>query len=311
LLNGKVLVAGGSGALSYLSSAELYDPTTGGWTNTGSMNIARENHTALLLPNGQVLVAGGFGSSGSSGFISSSEVFDPVTGRWTPAGVLVTAREYHTTSLLPNGKILAAAGEDSSFGPIASAELYDVGLGFSSSWQPALTSIPSAVSLGNDLAISGSRFRGIAGGSCGNTQDSPGDSPSLQLRSLQTDEIIFVSPTTWTSNSFTSMPISGLPLGHVLATVYVNGIPSTSSVIQLEAAPFVVRGTRLVNGNFQLSLTYATGTSFTAVMSSNITTALSNWTVLGSVTEVSSGQYQFTDTQAPTQPRRFYRVRSP
>ncbi|HVM48178.1 MAG TPA: kelch repeat-containing protein, partial [Candidatus Acidoferrum sp.] len=275
------------------------------------MNVARENHTAILLPNGQVLVTGGFGSSGSSGFIGSSEVYDPVTGRWTLAGILVTAREYHTTSLLPNGKILAAAGEDSSFGPIASAELYDIGLGFSSSWQPALTLVPPSVSLGAELAMAGSLFRGISGGSCGNSQDSPGDAPALQLRSLQTDQIIIVPPAAWTSNSFTSMPVSGLPVGHVLATVYVNGIPSASAVVQVQAATIVVYGTRLGNGDFQLSLTYATGTSFSALMSSNVTTALSNWTVLGSVTETLPGQYQFTDTQAATQPRRFYRIRSP
>jgi hypothetical protein len=311
LPNGKVLVAGGYGTLTYLASAELYDPSSGSWTSTGSMNTARENHTAILLPNGKVLVAGGFGSSGSSGFLGNSEVYDPVTGRWTSAGVLVTAREYHTTSLLPNGKILAAGGEDSSFGPIASAEVYDLGLGFSSSWQPTLTSVPSAVSLGSDLAITGSKFRGISGGSCGNAQDSPGDSPAVQLRSLQTDQMIFLTPTSWTSNTFTSTAISGLPVGHVLATVYVNGIPSSSAIIRLDSAAILVQGTRLANGNFQLRLTYSTGTSFTAVMSSNITTALSNWTVLGSVPEVSTGQYQFTDTQASSQPRRFYRVRSP
>jgi hypothetical protein len=311
LPNGKVLVAGGVGASSYLASSELYDPATGLWTATANMNTARQNHTAILLPNGKVLVAGGFGSAGSSGFQGSSEVYDPVTARWTSAGVLVTARDQHTTSLLPNGKILAAGGRDSSFGPITDAELYDVGLGFSSSWQPTLTSVPSAVGLGSALTLTGSKFRGISGGSNGTAQDSPGDSPAVQLRSLQTDQMLFLSASAWTSNSFTSAPISGLPVGHVLATVYVNGIPSVSGIIRLDAAAMLVKGTRLANGNFQLNLTYPAGASFTAVTSSNITTALSNWTVLGSFTESPQGQYQFADTQASNQPRRFYRVRSP
>ena len=304
-------MAGGLGASSYLASAELYDPATGSWTNTGSMNTARQNHTAILLPNGKVMVAGGFGSSGSTGFQGTSEVYDPVTQRWTPAGVLATAREFHTASLLPNGRILVAGGEDSSFGPITGAELYDVGLGFSSSWQPVLSSVPAAVEQGGALVISGSRFRGISGGSCGNAQDSPGDSPSVQLRSLQTDRMIFFPPSTWSSNSFTSIPINGLPIGHALVTVYVNGIPSTSGIIRIEAAAIRLQGIRLPNGAFEISFAGSPGAPFTALASSNVTTALSNWTVLGSVTELSPGQFQFTDAQAPTQPQRFYRVRSP
>ena len=107
--------------------------------------------------------------------------------------MLVTARDYHTMTLLPNGQILATAGgEDSRFGPIASAEIYNVGLGFNSSWQPQLTA-PTSVSLNSALTLSGTRFRGISGGSyCGNAQDSSADYPVLQLRSLQTDQIIFV-----------------------------------------------------------------------------------------------------------------------
>src|SRR5262249_12374405 len=57
--NGKVLVAGGINFSNTLSSAELYDPATGLWTATGSMTTVRVGHTATLLPNGKVLVAGG------------------------------------------------------------------------------------------------------------------------------------------------------------------------------------------------------------------------------------------------------------
>ena len=59
LPNGKVLVAGGDNGSGYLASAELYDPASGTWTATGSLNTARYCHTATLLPNGKVLVAGG------------------------------------------------------------------------------------------------------------------------------------------------------------------------------------------------------------------------------------------------------------
>jgi len=63
LANGKVLVAGGNFGNGTVTSAELYDPATGTWTFTGSLNTAREEHTATLLPGGKVLVAAGRGSN--------------------------------------------------------------------------------------------------------------------------------------------------------------------------------------------------------------------------------------------------------
>src|SRR4029453_15561102 len=59
LPNGMVLVGAGTGVSGPLASAELYNPVNGSWTATGSLNTARQEHTATLLPNGMVLVAGG------------------------------------------------------------------------------------------------------------------------------------------------------------------------------------------------------------------------------------------------------------
>ncbi len=68
---------------------------------------------------------------------------------------------------------------------------------------------------------------------------------------------------------------------------------------------------RLGNGAFQFSFTNTPGATFTAWASTNVALPLSNWTSLGYVTEISSGQYQFTDLQATTNARRYYRVSSP
>ena len=65
-------------------------------------------HTATLLPNGKVLVAGGCGIGSHS--LSSAELYDPATGSWSGTGSLGTARSEHTATLLPNGKVLVAGG---------------------------------------------------------------------------------------------------------------------------------------------------------------------------------------------------------
>ena len=125
LPSGSVLVVGGSGNTGLLTSAELYNPTTGQWTATGDLTVARTGHTATLLPNGSVLVAGG---SGIAGLLTSAELYNPTTGQWTVTGDLTLARTGHTATMLPtplpNGTVLVAGGHGSS-GLLMSAELYN------------------------------------------------------------------------------------------------------------------------------------------------------------------------------------------
>jgi len=95
----------------------LNTPASGNWTATGSMAQGRTQHTATLLPNGKVLVAGGvYGGA-------SAELYDPTNGTWTDTGSLAQTRFDHTATLLSNGMVLVAGGFGS--GALASAELYD------------------------------------------------------------------------------------------------------------------------------------------------------------------------------------------
>lgn len=100
------------------------------WESTGSLNISREDHTATLLTNGEVLVAGGFGASAVQ---ATAELYDPATGNWSFTGSLNTHRFSHTATLLPDGTVLVAGGDDLS-GGVAPAELYDPASG---SWRSA------------------------------------------------------------------------------------------------------------------------------------------------------------------------------
>lgn len=120
LPSGKVLVAGGL----LLSSAELYNPSTGTWTLTGSMNVRRADFSATLLQNGLVLVAGGFDTTWHE--VSSAELYNPTTGNWSLTGSMNTARANHEATLLDDGRVLVTGGSiayQSSVTP--TAEIFD------------------------------------------------------------------------------------------------------------------------------------------------------------------------------------------
>ena len=135
LLNdGKVLVAGGTwnyipnSSRYALTSSELFNPTTSTWAVTGSRVPVRYAHTATLLDDGTVLVAGGHDYAGT---LNSSMIYTPGTGAWavtqtagnTPT-TMKNARRNYTATKLVSGKVLAAGGVGTG-GILATSELYD------------------------------------------------------------------------------------------------------------------------------------------------------------------------------------------
>lgn len=122
--DGKVLVVGGVDDdffVTSTSSAEIYDPATGSWSPTGALEVGRAEHSSVLLPDGRVLVSGGFVSVNppGGGYMEFStartlEAYDPHSGAWTPAGNLAVARFGHTATLLPDGATLIAGGNRST-----------------------------------------------------------------------------------------------------------------------------------------------------------------------------------------------------
>jgi N-acetylneuraminic acid mutarotase len=136
LANGNVLVAGGTNdrndslCIGGIASAELYS-AAGSFAATGALTAARYLHSATLLQNGKVLVAGGFGDTSNCPFAdvqaqNSAELYDPVAGSFKRTGDMTAIRGGHTATLLTNGKVLVAGGDQPGGGrDVANAELYD------------------------------------------------------------------------------------------------------------------------------------------------------------------------------------------
>src|SRR5207302_11180795 len=104
----------GSGAVNRV---ELYDPAAGVFASNGSMSTRREDHSATLLPDGTVLVAGGAGQSGAMRPpLAGAEIYDPATSGFSTAGSLASARKPHTPTLLSNGQVLTTGGPASPAG---------------------------------------------------------------------------------------------------------------------------------------------------------------------------------------------------
>lgn len=184
LNDGKVMIAGDEGPnVSDLSSVELYDPATGIWTYTTSLNTPRR-YEAIVLENGKVLVTGGARGLPNNGrYLASTEIYDPATGRWTYSGNLNVPREgAPEIVLLKNGKVLLAGGYyRDAF--IDKAEIYDPATGkWTTSQMPYAWGGASMTVLNNGKVL-------VSGGAKGYTN------PSITAQAMLYDP----NTNTWTT----------------------------------------------------------------------------------------------------------------
>lgn len=136
LADGRILVTGGDNSLNtapYLKSAEIYDPTTGKFSYTGDLITGRGAHSATLLADGKVLITGGYDQYLTDHTLNSAEIFNPSTGQFSVTGNLTVKRQWHSTTLLDDGRVLITGGFDSRvpiYGTyLQSAEIYDPNTG--------------------------------------------------------------------------------------------------------------------------------------------------------------------------------------
>lgn len=134
LRDGRVLVTGGLGPadgsseLTPLRSTEIYDPAADAFVTGGALAEGRTNHTATLLDDGSVLVAGGAGGVNGDVSLASAELLNPRQAAWTTVAALAEARTGHTATRLDDGRVLVAGGESARRGSrrsLATAEVFD------------------------------------------------------------------------------------------------------------------------------------------------------------------------------------------
>lgn len=137
LPDGKVLVAGGlvvgpDARFTFSDSALLYDPVSGTWAATAELLAARAEHTATLLADGSVLVAGGHGSAGRIvAALRDALLYTPATGQWaTVPHLMATGRAAHTATLFEDGSVLIVGGSREKLHggtgrPTSMVELYE------------------------------------------------------------------------------------------------------------------------------------------------------------------------------------------
>jgi hypothetical protein len=271
LQSGKVLMAGGDPCLfdfyyesCPLSSAEVYDAGAGTFAATGSMSVKRVSHTATLLSNGKVLVAGGHDAS--------AELYDQTSGKFAATGSMSVGRNSHTATLLANGKVLIAGGQSVS-GPLATAELYDPNSG---TFTATGTMAASRTSHTATLLANGKVL--IAGGS-----NSAGEMATAELYDPTTGSFIAAGSMVKKRAFHVATLLSS---GNVLVTGgSVSNAPlSSAEVYDVVAGSFTATGVMVAARDSHIAILLANGTVLVAGGSSDFTAELYN-TASGTFTQ--------------------------
>lgn len=226
LLDGTVLVAGGVPILTdtsyaFLASAEVYDPAADAWSAVGALTLKRAGHTSTLLPDGRVLLTGGFSQQGSVGWQRSTDLYDPKTQTWTAGTNMPASRSGHTADLLANGKVLVAGGNGGA--PANSAILFDPAAnGGAGAWSPTSNTLTAGRYQHRSVVLASGKVLLVSG--------RDGTASSKELASA---ELYDPSANAWSSGGALTAAaydhgVALLPGGKVLA---FGGTNSSSSVV--------------------------------------------------------------------------------
>jgi hypothetical protein len=333
LQNGMVLVAGGccttgdvpgysEPVSEALTSAELWNPATGQWTLTGNMVNMHAYHTANVLSNGNVLVAGGTSLQLPPGpeTVDAAEIYNAASGTWTAVGGLIAARYFDTASLLIDDQVLVAGGNGGGCcSGLSSAELYSPS---AQSWQE-MPAMNTGVYEQAAAVLAGSTEALVSGGySCCNSANS----------TTATAEIFNINTETWsltasmnqaryshtltTLSDGTVLAAGGLVSGGGTTTLasaerFYNGTPPPQVTITSNVpANFTVAGTGCAAGSYltPMTLSWTPEANCTVTISPLTGYVFTSWSDGSTanprtfVAPSSAATYGFTVTQSAANP---------
>ena len=306
LNNGQVLVSGGSTCNlpgCPTNAAEIYDPVANTFSSIpAGMNVPRFNHTATLTTNGDVVVAGGYSSCGSSCTgEASTEFFDPVAGTFSSGQPVTTALAGHTGTLLANGNVLLIGGINAGV-TLASDEWYQP-----TSFTPAgLVSV--TVAPANLFLAPGQTQQMVATGTFndGSTQtlqsviwNSSNSSAAVISNSPGSAVIVNALATGATTLTATAGDVGGSASLNVAGLVSLAITPANPSITVGASQQFTATGTFSDGSqrNWTTSVTWSSSNTSTVVISS--TTGLQGF-AMGAAVGTSTITAALGSTQATT-----------
>ena len=266
--SGKVLIAGGwsggttaSGAA--LNTAQLYNVTAGTWTAAANLNAVRAEHTATVLANGQVLVAGGV--SDATTVIMTAATYDPTTGTgtWTATTNMASKARFHTATLMTatgpfNNKVLVVGGNTGGTTSTAVVQVYTFGA--SPAWTSGGVAQLSTAREGHTATVLANGQVLITGGKSGNT---PWNTTSLFNPAS--------TPGTWTSAG----NMNATHAGHT-ATLLSTSVLANGQVLVAGGAPTTTNSGELWNG----ATTWTATTALSTIIQGHTATLLGSKAVL-------------------------------